>query len=195
MTGGLERCVIGIRLPDSVKDAIVGAQMELRKKAGAGDVRWTPPNELLLPLVGLGEITPEHLIRVHRLIEPLFAFAPPFSLSFQGVGGTPSALQPRWLWVGVEGDVEKLAAFDAELERAVTPLLDDHESRGFRPQVPIGRLRTESEATRGALGRAIRVAQIGDLGSMLAAEVEIMRYQATPTGPILAKVEAYLLKG
>jgi 2'-5' RNA ligase len=186
----LNRSSLAIRLPADLQQAINEAQVQIRRKAGADLVRWTPSAEVVLTLTSLGEISPSQIAQVMSIATPIVArYAAP-TITLESLGGSPTNLQPRFLWLGVTGDGGMLAQMTAELERSLGPVLPDHERREFPGHVPIGRLKQESEANRSALGRAVRVAGIGQLGSFRPAAVELLRASSTSIGPTLVTVQS-----
>lgn len=190
----LNRCAIAIRLPADVQTALGETQIQLRRKAGGDLVRWTPTTELVLTVVSLGELGPGQIVQVDQTIRPMIAQCPQLALEIFGVGGSPTNLQPRHVWAGVQGDTDNLKKLNGWLESTLTPLLPDHETREFNPVIPLGRLKQESEQNRSALGRALRVANIDMIGTIGVPEIEMIRYAATGAGLTLITVERYPLR-
>ncbi len=189
----LNRCSLVVRLSAELQSAIGEAQLQIRKRAGADLVRWTPTHELVFPLVSLGEISVGQVAQVAATVGPIVAQYPSGQVALEGLGGTPNNLQPRSLWIGMSGDLSGLERFAQELECAVMPIVPHHESRPLQSHIPIGRLKQESESTRSALGRAVRVAQIGSMGVLPIREVELIRMASTSTGPTIVTVQAFPL--
>jgi len=191
----LNRSSLVIRLPADVQTAVGEAQVQIRRKAGADLVRWTPSNELVITLVSLGEIAPSQIAQVMSLTGPIVARYPVPTIVLEGLGGSPSNLQPRFLWIGLQGDIESLSRLDQDLERAVGSVIHAHESRGFQAHLPIGRIKQESESNRSSLGRALRVAGIGNIATFQPTCVELVRASATSMGPTLVTVETFPFAG
>lgn len=190
----LNRCALAIRLPIEVQTALGEAQLQLRRKAGGDLVRWTPTTELVLTIVTLGELGPGQIVQVDQTVRPMIAQCPQLALEVFGTGGSPTNLQPRHVWAGVQGDVDNLKKLNAWLEQALTPILPDHETREYQPTIPLGRLKQESEQNRSALGRALRVGGIEFIGTLGVSEVEMIRYAATGAGLTLVTINTYPLK-
>lgn len=190
----LNRCALAIRLPADIQTALGEAQIQIRRKAGGDLVRWTPVTELALTIVGLGELGPGQIAQVDQTVGPMITQCPILNLELAGLGGQPTNLQPRFLWIGVGGDSDKLVKLNVWLEQAIKPLLHDHEVKEYHPNVPLGRLKQESEQNRSSLGRALRVSGIDSIGSFQAKEVELIRYSATGAGLTIVTVNTYPLK-
>lgn len=189
----LNRCSLVIRLPADLQNAFGDAQLQIRKRAGADLVRWTPTTELVFTLVSLGEISVGQVAQVAATVGPVVAQYPRGQVALEGLGGSPNNLQPRTLWIGMAGDLDGLEQFAQELERAIMPIVPHHEARSLQAHIPIGRLKQESEANRSALGRAVRMAQIGSMGVLPIHEVELIRMATTSAGPTIVTVQAFPL--
>lgn len=189
----LNRCSVVIRIPADLQADLAEMQSQIRRRAGADLVRWTPATELVLTLVSLGEISVGQVAQVASTLGSVVSGFGTLNLQLEGLGGSPNNLQPRFLWVGVSGDVPRLAELQQAIERAVMPFVPHQESREFHPQVPIGRLKQESESTRSALGRAVRMAQVGSVGAFEATSVELARMATTSAGPTIVTVQTYFL--
>lgn len=190
----LNRCAIVVRLPQDVRQAIQEVQHNLRRRAGADAVRWTPLEDLFLPIVNLGELSPTQVYQVQQMIQEIVPLYPQMNFTLEGVGGHPTVLQPRWLYIGLQGDLPMLQQLNAALETALTPFLADHESRQMRAVIPIGRLKQESEAIRSALGRAVKMAGVGTVTHVTVTEIELTRTLASTLGPVHDTIAKYALR-
>lgn len=193
MLDSLNRCTIGIRIPTEVQAAVVEAQNTIRRRAGGDLVRWTPGTELMLSLASLGEISVQQVAQVQLGIRPVFSKYNQFDLILEGVGGHPSTLQPRMVWIGLNGDVPILEQMGTELDRILSTILGNQEGKSSRNHLPIGRLKQESEQTRSSLGRALKVAGIGHIMNLHVSQIELVRNSVTTAGPTWVTVEAYPL--
>lgn len=122
----LNRCALAIRLPAETQAALGEVQLQVRRKAGGDLVRWTPTTELVLTIVSLGELGPGQIVQVSQTVEPMIAQCPSMQFKLEGLGGSPTNLQPRFVWVPVTGDVMNLGKLNAWLEQALNPILPDH---------------------------------------------------------------------
>ena len=146
----------------------------------------------MLPLATLGEQPWESVKRATTALRPICLARPPLKLRLEGLAGLPNNNQPRYVVVNVGGDDEALRALQADIARAVAPLLSPSE-KVFAPQVTLGRLKVESEQHRTALGRAVRMTASEVLGEWTASSVELLRSEADQSGVHLAAVENFPL--
>ena len=102
------------------------------------DLRWIPVERWHLTLAFYGDVPDESLPGVIDLVERKLSRGPPsepIELSFSGAG----QFSRRALWVGVDGDVDRLRA----LARSVTT-----DRRPYRPHLTVARLRGAQDASR-----------------------------------------------
>lgn len=189
----LNRTSIVIRIPVDLQAALTDVQNQIRKRAGADLVRWTPASELVFTIVTLGEIGVGQIAQLGATLGSVVSGFPAMHLSLDGLGGSPNNLQPRFLWVGVGGDLATLETLNQALERAVAPILPHHEVRSLQAHVPIGRIKQESESNRSALGRALRMAQIEHIGAFSVPSIELARMATTSAGPTLVAIQTFPL--
>jgi len=133
------RIFLAIDLPPAVRAGVRRVQSLLRE-SGA-DVRWVQPQAAHLTLLFFGEIGPAQLGRIETEITPLTANAPPLQLHLRGLGAFPNPRRPRVLWIGVQGDVERLRALQGALRDALASLLPSGQRQRFDPHVTFGRVR------------------------------------------------------
>lgn len=191
----LNRSMVAIRVPTELRGKMAEVQKQLRWRAGGEAVRWTPPEELVLHLTALGEISANVFIRVKETLGPLISRCPPLHLGVEGVGGAPTVLQPRIVFANVTGDLVTLEQLHDAVEAIVTPLVPDHETRPFEPRIILGRLKKQEESDRTALGRALKISNIGEVGSWVATEAELIRSVGTTLGPTLITEATYTFNG
>lgn len=184
----LTRASIGIRLPETVVERLAELQADLKRRAGAENARWFAPTEFVLTLATLGELSVAQMVRVQATLPPAVAGFGTFRLALEGVGGSPNATQPRVVWVGVGEGAPRLGELHRVVEAALGPLMLPRESRPLMAHVPIGRLRSDSEQARSALGRTLRHATTEPLASFDVGSVSLLKSEVGPTGPTLVEI-------
>jgi RNA 2',3'-cyclic 3'-phosphodiesterase len=179
----VNRTFVGVRLPEPITQQIEQSVMVLRRKPGGSDVRWNAPSELLITLCQLGEISVEKLSALRTLLPAAAKGFGPIVITLQGFSGVPNIVQPRYAVSPIVGDVEKLVALEASLWRTASQVLGPREAaKPFQPHVVLGRLKTESEQLRVALGRALKTADQPVMGSLQVNVVELLISNASTSG-------------
>jgi 2'-5' RNA ligase len=180
------RLFVALEMPPSVTAAAQEVQRQL-KRAGA-EVRWVRPENLHLTLKFLGEVEPAQAGEVGAAVAGACAGCPPLALTAQGCGAFPSPQRPQVIWLGLVGEVERLARLAADLEAACQPLGFAPEERAFRPHLTLGRLRRGRPGDKGPGTRPLTQALVHLAAwrgpAFRAQRVACMQSTLTPQGPI-----------
>jgi 2'-5' RNA ligase len=179
----VNRTFVGIPLPRDLAESIHAGVMELRRKPGV-DVRWSPPSEYLVQIASLGELSPATLNILRQSLPGAIGRFPRFRLTLEGYGGTPNLIQPRFAHVQLGGDVQFLEQIAQAVDQAVAPYVPGRDIRGFRPQIQLGRLKTESESLRVALGRALKLTAAPELPPLHVDSICLLTSRATESGVV-----------
>ena len=133
------RAFIAIELPPEIKQGIAKVQEELRKTgANAG---WTRPEGIHLTLKFLGEVPEERASEILAALTGAAKGSGKLNLAVAGAGAFPNGKNPRVLWLGVTGDVEKLGSLQAAAENAMTGMGFEREKRKFSPHLTLARIK------------------------------------------------------
>jgi len=178
------RSFIAIDLPEETRQEI-GIVQEQLKRSKAG-VRWVKPSSIHLTLKFLGNILPAQVDEIAAAAAQLLRDEPTITLCAAGLGGFPSQRKPRVIWVGLRGEVERLANIQAGLEKALEPLGFAREGRGFRPHLTIGRVKDRHRLQ--SLIDAMSTLEIPEFNSFDADEIILYKSDLRPTGAIYTKL-------
>src|SRR5262245_29035200 len=108
------RTFIAIEIPSEVKSALMALQDDWRR-AGA-DVSWTKPENTHPTLEVLGEVAERRIMEVEKVCVASAAEFQPFTLRLNDTGVFPNAKQPRVLWAGLAGAIEKAVEMRKSLD-------------------------------------------------------------------------------
>ena len=160
------------------------------------DVRWVKPAQVHLTLHFFGAITAGQVGEIRDMLTPVIAVHKPLILGIKGLGFFPDAKQPRILWMGLSGDLEKLKKLQRAIEERLRSKAYPIESRDFQPHVTIGRFQTNapplkhSEASR--FEERPRLPEV-QLELCKFERVHLYRSRLTPQGPQYEILETFLL--
>jgi 2'-5' RNA ligase len=104
-------------------------------------VRWTATNGLHLTLHFIGETPPERAELLRMSFANLAPRGGSFRLRTGELGAFPNPKRPRVLWIGLEGQTDRLGTLHREIEVMLDRLDFPVETRGFRPHLTLGRAR------------------------------------------------------
>lgn len=172
------RTFLAVELPADVKRALASLQEKLR--SSGADVRWVRPEGIHLTLKFLGEIPPRRVDEIREVVEGMLVMHRPFSLDVRGLGGFPKLSQPRVVWVGLGGEVDRLRALQEDVEKGMNALGFPREERPFHPHLTLGRVR--SPRRRDRLLERIRSLMDIQLGSFRVETMAQFESELLPSG-------------
>jgi len=134
------RLFLALDLPPEVRSALEEVQRGL--KGTGADVRWVRIASIHLTLKFLGQVEAGAVEEIRRAVEPAASACPVLSLHPAGAGVFPGPRSPRVVWIGLEGDLERLGALAGEVDLALAGLGFQAEKRPFQPHLTLGRVRS-----------------------------------------------------
>lgn len=189
------RCFIAVELPQDVKDSLAASQSRL-KRAGDGAVKWVAPEGIHLTLKFLGSVDAEKIQAITLAIAQAAKGTGTLKLATRGIGAFPSWQRVRVVWVGLEGDVDRLKILQERADEALKPLGFAPEARAFSPHLTLGRVReTVGSVERHKLGEALSAVNAEGSSDWTATELSLMRSELRPTGAIYSQLAAAGLEG
>ena len=146
------RTFVALELPSRVRRNLVSLSDQVPSR-WRRHVRWVGASEIHLTLKFLGEVEPSRLLDMAPLLRDAARESTEFDVRLDKTGAFPSPRRPNTLWVGFDGEVQRLMRLQSRVEGAMSRAGFDVDRWRFHPHVTIGRLR------RGPSGYMIR--QIG----------------------------------
>lgn len=185
------RLFLGVELPDGLHDALDELQSKLRRTGAA--VRWVDPSSAHFTLKFLGETPPREVPDIEAAAARAARRSAPARLRLVGLGAFPSQRQPRVVWVGLEGDVDRVRHLHDELEEALKGVGFAPDRRCYRPHVTLGRVKDDDglDALREAMAE-LREAEIGELAVRRFALIES---RLSPEGARYRALDTWRLTG
>lgn len=176
------RLFVALELPDSILAALEDVQSKLQGKLPARAVRWVRGEGIHLTLKFLGETPATQCEAITDAVRAACAGHRSLTLRAAGLGCFPNPGRPRVVWVGLAGDLDRLARLQQAVEAALEPLGFRPEGRPFSPHLTLGRVKDASPADVKAVGRVIEGTTLGTLGEWTADAVSLMRSELGPGG-------------
>jgi len=178
------RSFIAIDLPDATRQGLAAVQEQLRQSRAG--VRWVKPSSIHLTLKFLGNIHPAQVEDIAPVVAQEVRDQPPITLGAAGLGAFPSRRKPRVIWIGMEGEVQRLTRIQARVENALEPLGFVRDKRPFRPHLTIGRVKDHRKLQ--ALIDAMAELKIPEFDSFDVTEIILYKSDLRPTGAIYTKL-------
>lgn len=184
------RCFVAIALPPPVRKLLTRAQ-EILRRADA-DVKWVEEENLHLSLKFLGDLDPEPLATLKGALSAEALRRPRLRLTYAGIGTFPDRGDPRVVWAGCSGDLERLAALAGAVERAAEQVGVPRERHPFVAHLTIGRVKSNRNVKR--LRAAIENQREVPLGKDEVAQFELYQSTLTNQGPIYTPIADFGLR-
>ncbi len=186
------RLFVALELPSEVKEGLAAVQAALRAQ-GLERLRWVRPEGIHLTLKFLGETPVSRVKAIVAALGPAAAGIGPISLSLDGLGTFGNRRGPRVLWVGLAGDLERLARLQRGVEAAMSQLGYPREGRPYSPHLTLARVpETELRRYAAVVERALSATTVPAV-TMSISELCLMRSHLRPSGAVYERVAVFPL--
>jgi len=184
------RSFLAFELPPDVKEIISRVSRDLERYTR--DVKRVEVKNIHLTLVFLGNVKAEDIGPLGDAVQEVCLGYGPFDVSLKGVGLFPERGNPRVIWLGLHGDIERMSLFKRALEKRLTPFGIKEEGRRYTPHLTLGRFRKSPKRDR-SLEEFLLKHQ--DLTGPLCALDELILFKSDlrPGGPEYTRLGAWPL--
>ncbi len=188
------RSFIAIELPEELKAELTRLQVGLKSGKPTG-VKWVDPYSIHLTLKFLGSVAVDRLGGITTAMEAAAQGISPFHLEVRELGVFPNLRRVQVAWVGMSGEVDKLARLQQRIESNLARLGFTPESRPFTPHLTLARLRNgTSRDERQRFGQLIASTRF-DTGYTIEVDaINLMKSQLTREGAIYSRISSVGLK-
>lgn len=186
------RSFLAFELPALIREPVLRISGELLKSPL--DVKWVKGDNIHITVVFLGNVEETRIGALKDEVAGACLNYGPFAISLKGMGCFPNRRRPRVLWLGLEGDMDRLTLFRDDLQNRLTPFGIKVEKRPFRPHLTLGRFRGH-DFTSPILGELI--SRFEDLEGPVCTLEELVLFKSTlrPGGAIYTKMASWPLAG
>ena len=190
----LIRSFIAVELPAELKKELTELEIQLKKNCPPV-VKWVDPNNIHITLKFLGEISEAGIDELMLAIEESANGTAPFNLAVCNIGAFPNLERVQVIWVGVKGELEKIAQLQKKIESNTEQLGFTPESRSFTPHLTLGRVRDDARPNdRLRLGKLLANTHFSAVHNVDVNTVRLIKSQLTPAGPIYTCIGSVMLK-
>jgi 2'-5' RNA ligase len=188
------RSFIAIELPEEVKAGLHRLQAELTLPQHTF-VKCVAREGIHLTLKFLGNISPQKVAEITRVMEQASQGVSTFQLQITDVGAFPNMRQPRVLWVGIKGELDKLTAWQQRIDNGLVPLGFAKETRPFTAHLTLARTREGcSPGDRRDLGELVMKTPVEVNYAVTVNRLSLMRSQLLPGGAVYSRLTEVKLK-
>ena len=177
------RCFIAVELPLEAKSALDCLQTEL-KRGQQSFVKWVRADNIHITLKFLGSTPVEAIKDIVQSLTKVANSSEPFHLELGGLGCFPNWNRPQVIWVGLGGEVERLANLQKEVDLAMHTLGFAQESRAFVPHLTLARIKGGSQEDIKFFGERVSATEFAKGVPIDVDELSLMESKLTPSGPL-----------
>lgn len=185
------RSFLAFSLPAEFRGVIEGVLPDFRE--ASRDVKWVRPERVHLTVVFLGSLPEDSLEGVKQAAAEACTGVAPFRLAVRGTGFFPNARRPRVVWLGLEGEIERMGVLRDTLQVALESFGIQRETRPFRPHLTLGRFRKQGRMNR-SLEEAMARHQDVSSPECTLSELVLFRSELRRTGAVYTALERFPLK-
>ncbi len=156
------RLFIGVELLGDAKELILSVRERLMAAIDRQGVRFVRPEKLHVTLAFLGSVDESKVAGLVAALDQ-FAGTPGMALVTGPIGCFPDMRRPRVIWIGLGGDIDRLATLAAEIASTAKPLSPELGDEPFKPHVTLARINPGSKE----VGRVIHQLSLEPAGAAL----------------------------
>ncbi len=184
------RSFIAIELPNELKLGLNQLEAQLKSGKQPG-VKWVNPYSIHLTLKFLGSIAVDKISQITKSMNEAVQGISPFHLEVKELGAFPNLRRVQVVWVGISGEVDRLAQLQQRIESNLARLGFAPESRPFTPHLTLARLRNQASLDeRQRLGELIAGTRFEVAYTIKVDTISLMRSQLTREGAIYSRISA-----
>jgi 2'-5' RNA ligase len=186
------RSFLAFELPPPLKDIV--SEVSAGMRALLPEARWVRVDHIHLTVVFLGQIPESSLEGIAEVAKGVCDRYDGFEIGLKGAGVFSDIRNPRVLWVGLEGEVERMGYFRNALQKRLAPFGIKKEDRKFRPHLTLCRF------TKGAKGGPELAKVLDGYGRISSPffrlnALFLFKSDLTPRGSIYTRLMAWPLAG
>ena len=133
------RSFLAFELPSEIEAVVTRVSDEL--KESSLDAKWVKSGNIHLTVVFMGDIEVNEVPEIKEEVGKVCRTYGAFDISLKGLGCFPHTRKPRVIWVGLDGDLERMSLFRDALQERLIPFGVKEEKRKFKPHLTLGRFR------------------------------------------------------
>ncbi|TCS95956.1 RNA 2',3'-cyclic phosphodiesterase [Hazenella coriacea] len=131
------RCFVAIPIPLSIQE-LLKDWMDHHRSVYSFH-KWVHPQDLHITLQFLGACTIQQIEQVKLALDQVVREESSFIMGLDHLGTFGSPKQPRILWMGVEGNLDRLHQIQQKVMTTLAPLGFPAEDRPYRPHITLAK--------------------------------------------------------
>ncbi len=172
------RVFLAFDIPDDIKTQIHDIIKEKGKQIQG--VKWVERENLHITCKFLGEINNHQLEELKRSLNESFNKNERIKINLKGFGAFPNFKRPRVLWIGVDGEKEKLISVWEKIEDITRKLKIGESEKDYIPHLTLGRVKVPIAVNSDFISYTSR--------EIIISSIVIYQSTLTPRGPIYTNI-------
>jgi 2'-5' RNA ligase len=190
----LIRAFIAIELPVELRPELAALETLLKKNSPLV-IKWVDPASIHVTLKFLGDTSDAIIDKLLLAMAESVVGITPFVLETRQLGEFPSIDRPKVIWVGVNGELDKLARLRDNIEKNTEVLGFKREFRPFSPHLTLGRVRDGARLNEiQRIGKLINETTFTALHNIDVKHINLLKSQLTAAGAIHTVIGTVKLK-
>ncbi len=183
------RAFIAFDLPKDILESIGNVQAQVKKRGVK--FRWAPFENIHLTMKFIGDIHVDLVDKVSNMMAESAEGFSTISLYANGIGVFPGLHRPRVLWIGIDGEIDRLYRLQKTLDEKLNMIGIPTEKRPFKGHLTIGRAKEgmNMESLKETL-RAFYDFQTRPFGIN---EMKLFQSELSPTGAVYSCIKSVAL--
>jgi 2'-5' RNA ligase len=186
------RSFLAFELPLEIKKMVTRVFEDARRSSL--DVRWVRPEGIHLTVVFMGNVKTEDLDSIGNEVGRVCSDFSPFQISLKGIGCFPNSRNPRVIWLGLVGDVDRMSRFRDRLQKQLSAFGVQEEKRSFKPHLTLGRFKKALRDEK-SLGRLLEKHKDLSSPECTVHELVLFKSELNPGGAVYTKMLSWPLSG
>ena len=186
------RSFLAFELPEVMKNTIVRVYGEVGHYGL--DARWVKPENIHLTIVFMGNIKTDDIASLGEEARNVCSGYGTFEIAIKGIGCFPNRQRPRVLWIGLNGDIERMSRFRDDLQKSLKAFGVKEERRRFIPHLTLARFRSTRKIGPG-LGEILNAYEALDSPYECLSELFLFKSELNPGGAVYTKLKSWPLLG
>lgn len=186
------RLFLAFELPSDIMDSVYRISGEI--KGYPLNVKWIKAGNIHLTIVFLGNIRADHIPIIEDATGNVCSRYGAFGLNLNGIGIFPNRAKPRVIWLGLDGDLERMSYFRNSLQKHLKLFNIKQEKRRFKPHLSLGRFR-KGKVNNPLLENVLMRYKDTVSSKFILNELHLFKSDLRPTGSEYTKLKTWLLSG
>jgi 2'-5' RNA ligase len=133
------RLFVGVELVGPSREEILAVREKLVEALSRQGVRFVRPDKIHLTLSFLGDVDEDRLDDLKAALRSA-ATRTAFEVQVGEIGCFPDPNRPKVIWMGLQGEIEKLELLAAEVTGLAKPFASHHEEKPYSPHITLARI-------------------------------------------------------